>query len=403
MRHSLPYGFSATLELDLASARVDDCARPRGTPLADPTAAVISALAAPLDYPPLAAATVPGDHVAIAVEPGLHQVEQLVAGAIQSLVEIGKEPREISLVIGSNLRPPLALVPKAMRQDLRVILHNPADQDSLQYLAADHDARPIYLNRALCEADLVLPMTTARLTGSLGFVGSYGGLFPTFANVEAQQRFQAPSATDHSVQQRKRREEADQAAWMLGVHFSLQIVPGAGDEILQVFAGRAQTVMRQAQQGHDHAWLNTLPQKASMTIAAIDGGDDQQTWENLARALHAAMQATADGGVIALLTELKTPPGSAIARVASAYDTDTLAEELEQEHTPDAHAAAMLAEARERFEVYFLSGLEGDLVEGLGVGAVHDPRQIIKIASTQRSIVLLGSAQFAGCEVPVLV
>ena len=55
-----------------------------------------------------------------------------------------------------------------------VVLHNPADQEGLQYLAADKAARPIYLNRTVCEADLLLPMTAARLPSSVGVSATTG-------------------------------------------------------------------------------------------------------------------------------------------------------------------------------------------------------------------------------------
>ncbi len=397
---SLPYGPAARLELNLSeTTTVQNGIVPRGQPLHDVAEAVTSALKAPRDYPPLAAATVPGDHVVIAVEPGIRQVESVVAGAVLALIEGGTEPRDISLVVGSNLRSPLALVPKRMRADLRVVLHNPADQDSLQYLAADKAARPIYLNRALCEADLLLPITTARLSNSLGYVGSYSGVFPTFADLESQHRFQLPTAVDHSTQQRKRREEADEVAWLLGVHFIMQIVPGAGDTVLDIIAGNAQAVLPQAQQASEAAWQHPFPHKSHLTLAAIDGGDDQQTWENFARALHAAMQATADSGAIALLTDLQASPGHALARLTSGESGDELQRHLSREHSPDAHAAAILADARERYDIFLLSGLDRDLVEGIGLGHVEDPEQLIRLAARQRSITLLGSAQFAGCRI----
>lgn len=397
---SLPYGPASGLELNFAATTtVQNAIVPHGQPLPDAAEAVSAALKAPRDYPPLAAATVPGDRVVVAVEPGIRQVENVVAGAVLALIEGGTEPRDISLVVGSNLRPPLALVPKRMRADLRVVLHNPADQEGLQYLAADKAARPIYLNRALCEADFLLPITTARLTNSLGYVGSYSGVFPTFADLESQHRFQLATAVDHSTQQRKRREEADEAAWLLGVHFIMQVVPGAGDHVLEIVAGSAPAVLQQAQHASEAAWLHSLSQKSSLTIAAIDGGDDQQTWENLARAFHAAMQATADSGAIALLTDLQSAPGHALAQLASGESGDELQRHLLREHSPDAHAAAVLAEARERFDIFLLSGLDRDLVEGIGLGHVEDPEQLVRLTAQHRSVTLLGSAQFAGCQI----
>lgn len=404
MRYEITYGSSAVLALEPSgSTRVEDCRLPIGEPLTDVSGSVAAALEDPLDYPPLSAATVPGDKVVVAVEPGLPKVENVIAGALFSLVEKGTEPRDITLVVASNLRPPMALVPKAVRHDVRVVLHNPSDQEGLQYLAADKAARPIYLNRTLCEADLLLPVTTARMSRSLGYVGGYSGIFPTFADVETQRRFQASSAADHSTHQRRRRGEADEAAWLLGVHFSLQVVPGANDQVLHVVAGQSQAVTQRGEQLCSAAWQHTLSQKVSMALAAIDGGADQQTWENIARALDSAMKVVADGGCIALLTELNSMPGRALAALAGNHQGEALRQEIERVHSADAHAAALLAEARERFDIFLLSNLAADLVEGIGLGYVETPAQITRLAGGHSSLVLIGSAQYANCDLQSLV
>jgi nickel-dependent lactate racemase len=363
----------------------------------------MAALAQPLDYPPLASATVPGDQVVLAVEPGLRQMEAVVAGAVFSLVEAGVEPRDLSIVVASNTRPPLAHLAPSLRQELRVVLHNPADQMGLQYLAADKAARPIYLNRAICEADLVLPITTARLPESIGYVGGYSGLFPTFADLETQQRFRAPSTADHAAHQRRRQAEADQAAWLLGVHFAMQVVPAAGDDLLHVVAGRAEAVVRQSRAFSEAAWLHHLPQRSSLVVAAIDGDEDQQTWDSFARALSAAMQAAADGGVIVLLTSLACQVGPALVRLAEEHRTDVLQDELAQDRSVDAITASLLAEARDRFDVFLLSELDGDLIEGLGLGYIADAAQVERLTRKHKSAVLLGSAQYAACETRALV
>ncbi|HTN77967.1 MAG TPA: hypothetical protein VL096_22100, partial [Pirellulaceae bacterium] len=105
MHYSLPFGFDAKLELDLPpDVTVNNLVRPIAAPLEDPAAVVMANLQQPLNYPPLAAATVSGDLVAIAVEPGLPQVEVLVASALYQLLEAGTNPHNISVVIASNRR-----------------------------------------------------------------------------------------------------------------------------------------------------------------------------------------------------------------------------------------------------------------------------------------------------------
>lgn len=76
---------------------------------------------------------------------------------------------------------------------------------------------------------------------------------------------------------------------------------------------------------------------------------------------------------------------------------------LSRDRSPDAMAAALLAEAQERFDVFLVSSLENDLIEDLGMGSVDDPSQLERLVRQHKSLVLLGSAQFAGVETSVLV
>ena len=65
----------------------------------EPAAATKQALAAPIDFPPLAAGIVPGDRVAVAVENAVPGLGGVVRGAIDSLLEAGVEPADISIVV----------------------------------------------------------------------------------------------------------------------------------------------------------------------------------------------------------------------------------------------------------------------------------------------------------------
>ncbi|HTN77536.1 MAG TPA: hypothetical protein VL096_19895, partial [Pirellulaceae bacterium] len=298
---------------------------------------------------------------------------------------------------------PLTLVPTEVRKNIRVVLHNPGDQEGLQYLAADREARPIYMNRVLCEADFVLPITMSRLPSSLLYVGGNGGLFPTFSDLETQQRFRSPQSADHGTHQKHRRAEANEAVWNLGVHFLLQVVPGAGDELLHVVAGEARSVAEEARRLHIASWLHPNTAKAGLTIAAIDGDEDQQTWENFACALDAAMQCTVDGGTIVLLSNVNCPIGPALALLTGNERGETLNHHLQKEHSPDAQAAAILADARERFDLFLHSGLSAELVEELGAGHIADLQEVVRLAKRYPTITLLGSAQHAGCQASVLV
>ena len=53
------------------------------------------------------------------------------------------------------------------------------------------------------------------------------------------------------------RGEADEAGWLLGARFTIQVVPGGGDDVLAVLAGDLDAVCRAGSQRCEDAWLSS--------------------------------------------------------------------------------------------------------------------------------------------------
>ena len=66
--------------------------------MADPAAAVAAALEQPLEYPPLAKTTTPGDRVVVVLGPELPQVAQVTAAVVQALMASGIDPDGITIL-----------------------------------------------------------------------------------------------------------------------------------------------------------------------------------------------------------------------------------------------------------------------------------------------------------------
>ena len=120
---------------------------------------------------------------------------------------------------------------------MTVMAHDPRDQAGLCYLAATKDAAPIYLNRHLCEADVIVPINLLRPRAALGSASVHGGLYPTFSDAATWERFRVPSLITHAAEQKRRRAEADEVAWLLGLQLSVQVIAGPGDSVRHILAG----------------------------------------------------------------------------------------------------------------------------------------------------------------------
>ncbi len=390
------YGDGAKLQLDLPPAAVlADCTRPHGAVLPDPAAAVQAATTNPLGFPPLRAAVVPGDHVAISLDSDLPQKDQLVTGIVRSLLEGTPEIGSIRVVLSAGSLSVLSGLPDSVQASIEMSVHDPSDPSKLSYLAASKEGKPIYFNKTICDADVVLPVSTLRLEQALGYHGIHSGLFPAFSDEVTLQRFRAPGTRDWTAHQRRRREEVEEAAWLLGVQLTIQVTPGPGDSILHVLAGEGQQVAQRGQKLCRAAWMHAAPSRAELVVAGIEGGPEQQTWDNFARALFAASQAVDEGGAILLCTQLRCPPGPALMRLTDGVDEEQTLHAIRRDRSTDAVSASLLAEAKQRARVYLLSDLNADFVEDLGIGHVRSSDDAGRLSSRYNTCILLGSAQHA--------
>ena len=397
----LSYGIDARVDLDLPDdtllAVYDE---PLGESLDDPTAAIDAALGEPLNFPPLAQATVPGDRIVLALDHGVPQATTVVAAVVNYLVEQGAAADHIAVLktpaaVAAGERDPRELLPELWRDEVALEVHRPDTAESLSLLASSRDGKPVYLNRTLLDADLVIPIGCLRHEPTIGYFGQYGGLYPTFADTKAQERFrklQPPKKTRKST--KTAREEIDEVGWLLGTQFTVQALPGAAGRLLRVLAGEIPAVFRLGQAHYDSAWCCSVPCRASLVVASLAGGPDQQTWENLARALSAASQVLANGGAIALCTQLATEPGPAVSSLSQADDLEEALNRLRHDSAEDALLASELVRAMEQGRVYLLSRLDESLVEDLGMAPINDPEDVGRLARRHPSCIVLANAQY---------
>ena len=399
MTTTLRFGPSSELTLDLPPAvLVADCGRPRGEPLDDPAAAMAAALVEPLGMPALSHCVVSGDHVTLALDHGLPQAPALVAGVVSTLLEAGIEPGNIAILqtiddAQASADDPREALAADVAEKIELITHDPADKDELRYLASTREGRPIYLNRRIHGADLVLPIGCLRVDAAPGYHGIHGGLYPTFSDERARRRFRVPSVKKSKA--RSRRQEAEEVAWLLGLTMTIQVVPAADGQVLHILAGNVSEVLRQGRRLCKHAWGNSVPCRASLVVAAIDGGPRQQTWENVARALAAARRVVADGGAIAICTDLMDAPGPALRQLVNEADRDAALREIRKHRMIDVIPATELVRTMDCASVYLLSRLQSEQVEPLGVAPVANIGELMRLSSRYPSCILLSSAQYA--------
>jgi len=396
----LRYGADSSVQLEFPEGVPPaQYGTPQESPLEDLAVAVTEALDSPLDYPPLSRSTTPGDRVVLALDQGIPQAAQIASAVIQSLIRAGVHPDGISILLTRSDRDPLAKdlhsrMPEPLKQCVPVFTHDPADRTGLAYLAATDAGEPILLCRLLTDADLVLPIGCFRGDGAAGYYGIHTTIFPTFSDQRTLARFHSLGSLNAWGKHKKALvAEVEQVGWLLGINFTIQLVPADGDRVLEVLAGQSEAVARRGRQLYRSAWNCPALRRASLVVAAIGGGVGQQTWENLGRALEAAGEFVEDGGSIAVCCELAAPPGPAVQRMIGVRSRAAALRRIGKERPPDALPAAQLARALDRSKVYLLGQLDPSLVEELDMIPIAGGDELARLARRHNSSILLANAQ----------
>ena len=398
---TLRYGSSSSVELEFDRCTlVAECGnRERRAPI-DVVERVSEVLDNPVGIPALAKCVTPSDQIVIALEEGVPGGDEIAAAVVRYLADAGVDPDGI-IVLRSAADAArrsgncLLHLPDELQRRVRLVDHDPNDQSGLAFLATSKSGSPIWLNRALTDADMVLPIGCVHGRAVPGHFGLHGAVYPTYADAEAQEKFRSPRALGARGRHRHSIVEAvEEVGWLLGIVFAIQVVPGVADSAEDVVAGAVDAVRRHSRGLYQKIWRSDVPHRARIVVAGIEGGPDQQTWRNLARSLVAAMECVEDEGAIVLCCELAEEPGKAMECLRRARNREEAVREIIDSPPDDALAVAQLVRAQERVDVFFRSGLDSELLEDLMIPAIESDDELNRLISRFPDGILLGNAPF---------
>lgn len=361
--------------------------------VSDLAAAVTDALSTPIEFPAVELAIVPGDKVVLAVDPHVPRLAEVVQQVIAYFQRRGILSEQFSVVLAGHAEADVTELSQVLPGDVGIELHDADDQTKVAYVAANKQGEPIYMNRSLVDADVVIPIMCARGRHALDYEGAYG-VFPLLTDRRTRGQFFSLRQLADPGEHQRLTAWADEAAWWVGLLVAIQIVPAPDGGIARVLSGSPQPLEAAVQKVMHDLWQTDLDKTYDAVIALIDGGPGQQTWDSVARALAAARPLVSHEGAIIVCTELSQRPGPALRKLNNpARSEDALAKQLSNDASDDALAAAVLLESLETSHVYLLSGLPEEVVESMGMSAIQDLRQAEHIIQQRSSCLVVRSAQ----------
>lgn len=358
---------------------------------------VFQALQRPSDFPPMGAAIVSGDRVAIAVDPNTPQVAEVLRGALNAVR--ATEASDIDVVVGDEAtEETLAEIKQVAGDVVRVIRHQPSDRESLRYLGADAAAHPIYLNRALVDADFVLPIVVGRPKDESGLLDGTG-IFPFYSDACSRARF---FQSDEPAEEAP--SDPSEPAWLLGVQIMMSVTPNNEGTVGEVTAGTPEAIQKLRKTARRAP--DGFPPPAKLVIASLDGSMQQQTWQNAARAIAAAARYCEPSGTIVLWSQIKEEPSGSLAGISEGdgpvHESIPPAEGEFPTWDPKINPARTLGRIGNDYRILVHASIEGELIEALGLGWIENAEELANLTASHDSCGVLRAAQFAGDAVDAL-
>jgi hypothetical protein len=359
-----------------------------------------SAVAHPTEAPPIHRACTPDDRVAILIDLEIPQLASVLAPLLEAFVmEAGISAGRIALIHAADA-PRNAVdtliedLPDSLA-DVEIIEHNPDDERGHSYLASTASGRRVYLNRLVVDADFVVSVARAGFDPVTGYRGPSSLLYPRMSNAEATRRSRQIALQEGgSPESLYRRQECDEVAQLAGLFYGLCVALNAEGGIARVWLGRFDAVQMEADRFQNERWsVENANDESDLVIAVCARGSSPTDWAGVGQALESALPMLGGRrGRLAVVSDLNEPPGQAGRLLGEMVGDVSALHELRQSDAPDAVTALQCAHALASTQVYLLSQLEDDVVDGLGMTPVASLHEVENLARTSGRIFLLENA-----------
>ena len=256
------------------------------------------------------------------------------------------------------------------------------------------------MNRLLTDADVVLPVGCMQREHSAGYFGIHTTIYPEYSDKNTQARFRKHDRFTGNGHHRELQHEVNHVAWLLGVNFSLQVVPAAGDGILHVLAGQSDVVRRQCRELYRAAWNRSVAHRAKPRRR----GDRRRPSGNRAGRIWAECWRMPWGwskrtGRSPFAATWRRAPGPALQRLIGEPSREEAMRQIRRDNPRDALPALQLARALETNRIYLLSRLDPGLVEDLEMVPIGGPEELVRLTQRSDSCLVLANAVHAMVQV----
>ncbi|HEV8003505.1 MAG TPA: lactate racemase domain-containing protein, partial [Planctomycetaceae bacterium] len=336
----LPYGNDQRFECEIDSDQlVGEHAAPRPNPLYKEE--LLAALRAPIEFPSVEQAVIPGDRVTLALDRYTPGAAGLVAGIWKALSPRGIEPDKFTVIqpasrLESQLPDPRAELPEEIRSQVRWTIHDPTKKDACVYLASTATGDRVYMARDVVDADFLMSAGAIAFDPLMGYRGTNSVFYPGLSSVDAMLRAQGQGHLELGPDEsRPLRELIDEVGWLLGNPFTVQVIPAAAGGVSRVLAGVCEPVFKAGKKLLVEGWHVAVDERPDVVIAGIDHDVGLHAWEQLGAAAEVGRSLVARGGKIVILSDLAAELPEGFEMIRSSESVRDAIRPLRKQAPPD--------------------------------------------------------------------
>jgi hypothetical protein len=366
--------------------------------------AVETALNCPLVLPPIAQCVIPGDRVALAMEPDAPLAVPILTAVVEELQSLAEPGVELTLLLPEDPASEgwsslLAAIPSGVREKLGIVIHNPDDRDGLSYLASTAGGERLYLNHRIVNADLIVSIGPLCFDSRLGVRGGASSFYPQLADRAAAELFRRDAHPELAADSpRPLRDLVDEVGWLLGTQFVAGVIPESAGSGPQVLAGDPQAVLEAARREVAATLHVEVAEPVELVAVSIPGGTSLG-WKQLGLALEQAARVVEPGGRIVVVADLAEPQGPAATMLRRCVEPEDLLTPLRREPVADSREIVQIIMAQRHARVYLLSALPAAVVEELGLIPLVNADEASRLLSLVDRLLVVPNACFHRCDV----
>tara|TARA_R110002095_G_scaffold153014_2_gene133046 strand:- start:1287 stop:2528 length:1242 start_codon:yes stop_codon:yes gene_type:complete len=370
-------------------------------PLEDVLLKTQQALNSPLELPPLNLAIVPGDKITVIVDYQTPAVCEIINSLWSSFSSCGIEAGDVTILQSPAAQPELqqklkaAVVPE-LQEKSQWVAHDPEAKETHGYLGTSAGGERIYLSKYLLEADFILPIELVGFDPLIGYAGGGSSIYPGFSSQEAIVKSRGQSHRELTpAESRPLRQLIDEVSWMLGLQYSLQVIPASGQGVADIVFGSNEAAFRKGKELLDQYWKLEPSYKAEVVVVAVESGPAGHQWNQLGSVLETARNLVTQDGRVLLLTQIDAAFGEGLQMLSRCHEPLDAIKPLRDRQPDDLVAATQIALTSDWALISLLSKAGSDDVEDLFISPIEDEAEVQRLLQTDENVTFIASAQHA--------